>query len=127
MNKTVYAYQYKTGTPGNLERKYKIMANEWAVTTERLVSSAGVIEEKTAKYNSEWAKLYTELQNLKSAQWQGIASDTFNAKLEAYRNDFEEMAKVLLNYASYLRGAAENYVKTEEALRDAASNLHTGI
>lgn len=103
------------------------MANEWAVTTERLVSSAGVIEEKTAKYNSEWAKLYTELQSLKSSQWQGIASDTFNAKLEAYRNDFEEMAKVLLNYASYLRGAAENYVKTEEALRDAASNLHTGI
>ena len=103
------------------------MANEWAVTTERLVSSAGVIEEKTAKYNSEWAKLYTELQSLKSSQWQGIASDTFNAKLEAYRNDFEAMSKVLLNYAAYLRGAAENYVKTEEALRDAASNLHTGI
>lgn len=103
------------------------MANEFVVTTERLVSSAGVIEEKTAKYNSEWAKLYTELQNLKSAQWQGIASDAFNAKLEAYRGDFEEMSKILLNYASYLRGAAENYVKTEEALRDAASNLHSGI
>ena len=103
------------------------MANKWAVTTERLVSSAGVIEEKTAKYNSEWDKLYTELQGLKSTQWQGIASDTFNAKLEAYRNDFEEMAKVLLEYANYLRTAADNYVKTEEAIKDAASNLHTGI
>ena len=103
------------------------MANKWAVTTERLISSAGVIEEKTAKYNSEWAKLYTELQSLKSAQWQGIASDTFNAKLEAYRNDFEEMSKVLLEYANYLRTAADNYVKTEEAIKDAASNLHTGI
>ena len=103
------------------------MANKWAVTTERLVSSAGVIEEKTAKYNSEWAKLYTELQSLKSAQWQGIASDTFNAKLEAYRNDFEELSKILLEYANYLRTAADNYVKTEESLKDAASNLHTGI
>lgn len=103
------------------------MANKWAVTTERLVSSAGVIEEKTARYNSEWAKLYTELQSLKSAQWQGIASDTFNAKLEAYRNDFEQMAKVLLDYANYLKSAAENYVKTEEAIKDAAGNLHTGI
>ena len=46
------------------------MANSWAVTTERLVSSSNVIEEKTAKYNAEWAKLYSELQNLKSAQWQ---------------------------------------------------------
>lgn len=103
------------------------MANAWSVTTERLVSSAGVIEEKTAKYNSEWAKLYTELQSLKSAQWQGIASDTFNAKLEGYRNDFEEMSKILMEYANYLKTAAENYVKTEEALKDAASNLHTGI
>ena len=103
------------------------MANQWSVTTERLVSSANVIEEKTAKYNSEWAKLYTELQSLKSAQWQGIASDTFNAKLEAYRNDFEEMSKVLLEYANYLKTAAENYVKTEEAIKEAASNLHTGI
>ncbi len=103
------------------------MANKWAVTTERLVSSANVVEEKTAKYNSEWAKLYTELQSLKSAQWQGIASDTFNAKLEAYRNDFEEMAKVLMEYASYLKTAAENYEKTEEAIKDAASNLYTGI
>ena len=109
------------------ERNLKIMANEWAVTTERLVASANVIEEKTANYNSEWAKLYTELQNLKSAQWQGIAGDTFNTQLEGYRNDFEEMSKVLLNYATFLKNAAENYVKTEEALKDAASNLHTGI
>lgn len=103
------------------------MANKWAVTTENLVSSAGFIEEKTAKYNSEWAKLYTELQSLKSAQWQGIASDAFNAKLEAYRNDFQEMAKVLLEYVNYLRTAADNYVKTEEAIKDAASNLNAGI
>ena len=103
------------------------MANKWAVTTESLVSSAGKIEEKTAKYNSEWAKLYTELQSLKSAQWQGIASETFNAKLEAYKNDFEEMAKVLTEYVNYLRTAADNYVKTEEAIKDAASSLHTGI
>ncbi len=103
------------------------MANQWSVTTEKLVSSAAVIEEKTAKYNSEWAKLYTELQSLKSSQWQGIASDTFNARLEGYRNDFEEMSKVLLNYVAYLRNAAENYVKTEEAIKDAASNLNTGV
>ena len=103
------------------------MATEWSVTTERLVSSAGVIEEKIAKYNSEWAKLYTELQSLKSAQWQGIASATFNAKLESYRNAFEEMAKILTSYATYLRAAADNYVKTEEAIKGAAGNLHTGI
>ena len=102
------------------------MANKWAVTTERLVTSAQMIEDKTAKYNSEWAKLYVELQSLKSAQWEGIASDTFNARLEGYRNDFEEMAKVLTEYAQYLRSAADNYVKTEELIKDAANNLSAG-
>ena len=99
------------------------MANKWAVTTENLVDSANAIEDKTAKYNSEWNKLYTELQSLKSSQWEGIASDTFNSKLEGYRNDFDEMAKVLMEYANYLKTAAENYVKTEEAIKDAAIKL----
>ena len=74
----------------------------------------------------EWAKLYTELQNLRSAQWQGIASETFNTKLEGYRNDFEEMSKVLLSYAEFLKSAATNYKNTEESLKDAAANLYTG-
>lgn len=102
------------------------MASEWAVTTERLESSATVVEEKTAKYNTEWAKLYTELQNLRSAQWQGIASDALNTQLEGCRNDFEEMSKVLTSYVEFLRSAATNYKNTEEALRDAAGNLYAG-
>lgn len=102
------------------------MASEWEVTTERLESSAAIIEEKTAKYNQEWAKLYTELQNLRSANWKGIASDTFNSRLEGYQKNFEEMSKVLLSYVEFLRSAAENYKKTEESLRDAAGNLYAG-
>ena len=102
------------------------MGSEWAVTTERLESSAAVIEEKTARFNTEWEKLYTEVQNLRSAQWQGIASETFNSKLEGYRNDFQEMANVLISYAEFLKSAATNYRNTEESLRDAAGNLYTG-
>lgn len=102
------------------------MASEWAVTTERLESSATVIEEKTAKYNTEWEKLYTELQNLRTAQWQGIASETFNSKLDGYKNEFQEMSKVLLSYAEFLRSAASNYKNTEESLKDAAGSLYTG-
>ncbi len=102
------------------------MAKQWAVTTENLVRSADKIETKTKAYNSEWNKLYTELQSLKSSQWQGIASDTFNSKLEGYKNDFEAMSKILLSYVTYLKSAADNYVKTEEALKDAATRLYTG-
>jgi len=103
------------------------MAREWEVTTERLESSANVVEEKTSRFKTEWEKLYSELQNLRTAQWQGIASDTFNSKLEGYRNDFDDMTNVLNSYAEFLKNAASNYKATEESLKEAASNLYTGI
>lgn len=102
------------------------MSTEWAVTTERLTESAAIIEEKTAKYNEEWAKLYAELESLKSSKWKGIASDMFNERLESYRNDFQEMSKVIEAYAAFLRSAADNYAKTEESLKDSASSLNAG-
>lgn len=102
------------------------MGNNWEVTTERLESSAALIEEKTAKYNAEWEKLYTELQNLRTAQWQGIASETFHTKLESYKGDFQEMSDVLLSYVEFLKTAADNYKKTEEELKEAADSLYTG-
>ncbi len=97
--------------------------NAWAVTTEKLTSSAGVIREKTAKYHAEYEKLYTELQSLKSAQWQGVASDAFNAKLESYRSTFEELEKVLTTFVEGLDTRAKNYEDTENAVKDAADSL----
>ena len=102
------------------------MANAWSVETEKLASSANVMDGKIARYNAEWAKLYTEVENLKSSQWKGIASDAFNSKLESYRNDFEELGKVLNSYRDFLTSAAERYAKTEDAVKDAAGNLSAG-
>ena len=102
------------------------MGSEWTVTTERLDSSATVIEEKTAKYNTEWAKLYTELQNLRSAQWQGIASETFNTKLEGYRNDFSAAEKALNNYVQFLREYAARVKSVENEVKNKAGALSVG-
>ena len=102
------------------------MGTEWEVTTERLIDSAAIIEEKTAKYNEAWAKLYAELETLKSAKWKGTANDTFNQRLESYRATFEDMSKVITGYVEFLRNAANNYVKTEDALTESASSLNAG-
>ena len=102
------------------------MSTEWEVTTERLNDSAAIIEEKTAKYNEEWAKLYAELETLKGSKWKGIASDTFNERLEGYRATFQDLSKVIEGYVEFLRNTASNYVKTEEALKDSASSLNAG-
>lgn len=96
--------------------------NAWAVTTEKLKTSAGVIKDKTARYNAEYTKLYTELQSLKSAQ-KGIASDTFIAKLDSYKSTFEQLETVLKTFAEGLETRAKNYEDTENAVKDAADSL----
>lgn len=102
------------------------MANKWAVETEKLTSSAGKIEDETGRYNTEWNKLYSEVQALKSANWVGEAADTFNQRLEGYRNDFEQMEEALNNYSEFLAQAAKSYETTENNLKDQASNLPVG-
>lgn len=97
--------------------------NSWAVETEKLTSAASVIREKTEKYKADYGKLYTELQSLKSSQWQGVASDAFNTKLDGYKTTFEELEKVLLTFAEGLDTRAKNYEDTETAVKDAADAL----
>lgn len=103
------------------------MANsDWTVETERLKQAAEEVNTRITKYNQEWQKLYTEVQNLRSTAWTGTASETFNSKLEGYRDDFEQMAKVLTSFVDFLKTAAAKYENTEEAVKDAAGELNTG-
>lgn len=102
-----------------------MMANKFSVETQSLKKSSQVIEDKTARYDAEVAKLYAEIANLR-IEWQGQSSDTFNEKIEGYRNDFDELAKILREYSTFLRNTADRYEKTENSINDAASGLNIG-
>ena len=102
------------------------MAREWNVTTEELRKSATLIQQRTDTYNTEWKNLYNELESMSGNQWSGVANEEFNNRLNGFRNDFEDMSKVLTSYVEYLNAAASNYEKTEEAIKTAASNLSSG-
>ena len=98
------------------------MAREWSVTTESVKRSSERIGELVSKYQTEYEKLYTEAQALRSAKWTGIASDTFNKKLE-YKTAFEELRDVMNNYQEFLKNAAEHYEQVENRLQEEAGNL----
>ena len=89
------------------------MAREWSVTTESVKRSSERIGELVSKYQTEYEKLYTEAQALRSAKWTGIASDTFNKKLRDVMN----------NYQEFLKNAAEHYEQVENRLQEEAGNL----
>ncbi len=97
----------------------------FTVETADLRKSASVIEEKTARYDAEWAKIYLEIANLR-VEWQGQSSDQFNKQIEGYRNDFEELAKILRSYSEFLKTTADRIEKTENGVKDSAGQLYTG-
>lgn len=103
------------------------MAQQWKVTTEQLKSGAQKLTEEINSYNTEWKRLYTESDTLTGQGWQGEASSAFRQKLESYKNDFEQLETVLKNFVEFLNSAAQKYETTENAIKDAASQLSSGI
>lgn len=102
------------------------MGDSWSVKTEKLKASAKAVEDKTQLFEKEWKKLYSEVSNLKTKQWNGIASDTFNTKIDNYKSNFENVTKILREYANALAKIADDYEKTEEKNNEDAGKLPTG-
>jgi len=99
------------------------ISNGFTVTTERLDEAAQYIKEKTAQYNSDITKLYSELEAMTSNQWKGVASDAFRSKIESYREEFNQMKSILDQYAENMLTKSKNYVNTENNVTNAAQSL----
>lgn len=100
------------------------MAREWSITTESVKQSAERVKELVVKYETEYEKLYTEVEALRSSKWQGTASDTFNAKLESYKEYFVNLRDVMISYYEFLVEAANHYEQVEDSIRDSAESLN---
>ena len=99
------------------------MAGEWSITTESVKRSAERVRELTAKYETEYGKLYTEVDSLRSAKWKGTASDTFNSRLESYRASFDNLRDVMNSYYDFLIETARCYEEVEERVKESANTL----
>ena len=102
------------------------MGNQFQVQTEKLTAAALKVTEDAQKYDSEWKKIYSEVQSLKGTHWEGYASQEFNTKLESYRVEFEKVSKLLKDFATELEGIAKNSEKTEEMIQEGARSLTSG-
>ena len=103
------------------------MANGWSITTESVKNSAERVRDLVAQYETEYEKLYTEVENLRGSKWQGTASDAFNSKLEAYKDSFINLKDVMNSYYEFLIEAARHYEDVEEKIRESASTLGLNI
>lgn len=95
------------------------------VTPEELESSASKVEGKATEFIKAYNSIYTAVSDLR-VSYKGEASDTFNQRIEGYKNDFSAAEKALTKYVAFLREYAGKMKKTENDVKSKAGSLSIG-
>ena len=98
------------------------MARTIQVTPEQLESAAGRIEGLAADYKSQYDALYNET-NAMASTWQGKDNTAFVDQIAGFKDDFEKMHTLMLNYADFLRKSATAYRDTQDSVVSEARKL----
>lgn len=100
-------------------------AVQFDVTPEELNRSAAEVEGKASEFKKAHEDIYMAVQDLR-VSYKGEASDTFNQRIEGYRNDFDAADKTLAKYVEFLRKYASDIEKTEAENKAKAAALKVG-
>ena len=95
------------------------------VKPEDLLATATVLEEKAKEFTNTYKSIYTAVSDLR-VSFKGVASDTFNQRIEGYRNDFANADKALQKYIQFMRNYANKLIDTENEIKSSASTLSIG-
>lgn len=95
------------------------------VTPEELQASANKIEGKTSEFTKAYDSIYAAVADLR-VTYKGEASDTFNQRIEGYRNDFAAAEQALKKYVEFLREYASKVERAETDNKAKAAALSVG-
>lgn len=98
------------------------MARTIQVTPEQLETTAGRIEGLAADYQTQYNNLYSET-NAMATTWSGKDNVAFVDQIAGFKDDFEKMHTLMLNYADFLRKSAKAYRETQDAIVTEARKL----
>ena len=89
------------------------MAKIIQVTPELLESTAGKIEGLAGDYKTQYDQLYSET-NAMASTWNGKDNVAFVDQIAGFKDDFEKMHTLMLEYADFLRKSANGYRDTQD-------------
>ena len=95
------------------------------VSYEHLRQVASQVDDKADTYKSEYTALYKTVDQLKM-YFDGVEYQQFVANLRNFQNDFQNMEKMMREYAEFLRKAADTYKAEQDRLKGEAARLETG-
>lgn len=95
------------------------------VDTVRLDSVADQVDRLADTYESEYGSMFGIVNDMQNV-WAGEDNTAFTNQIEGFRDDFQRMAKLMRDYAAYLRKAAAAYRETQDTVASDAKNLSQG-
>ncbi len=98
------------------------MARTIEVTPEQLNTAAGKIDSLAGDYKTQYDSLYNET-NAMASTWSGKDNQAYINQIAGYKDDFEKMHQLMLNYAEFLRKSAKAYADTQETVVAQAKKL----
>lgn len=98
------------------------MSKSINVTPQTLETQSKLVTGKVNEYNKLYERLIDEVQQL-SANWQGQGNKTYANQITNFRPKFQDLEKVLRNYAEFLIKAAKVYRDTEDNIITNAGKL----
>ena len=75
-----------------------------------------------AEYKTQYDALYSET-NAMASTWQGKDNTAFIDQIAGFKDDFEKMHSLMLNYADFLRKSAKAYRETQDTVAAEARKL----
>ena len=92
------------------------------VTPEQLEIAAGRIETLAGDYQAQYNQLYSRTDALAST-WQGEDNTAFVDQISGFKDDFQKMYNLMMQYADFLRKSAQAYRSTQEQVVSQARSL----
>ena len=98
------------------------MAREIQVTPEMLEQAASRIEGLAADYKAQYEQLYSETDGM-AAAWEGADNRAFTDQIAGFKDDFQKMQNLMVQYADFLKKSAKAYRDTQQNIIREAKKL----
>lgn len=94
------------------------------VETSQLDTASSKVSDLARNYEEEYTKLYKLIGELQSS-WAGKDNTAYTAQIEGFKDDFQKMHGLMVEYSEFLSKTAKKYRETQEQVKNDASKLRT--
>ena len=92
------------------------------VDPAKLNSAAGKMEQQAADYAKIYGQLFTEVEGMAKA-WQGADNLAYTTQINGFKDDLNQMKKLMDDYAAFLKQSATAYKITQDQIVNQAKTL----